>query len=248
MKRKMHPRKLAEESLRQKSEELNQFFDVSLDLLCIVNTDGYFLHLNPIWEKVVGYTRDELMSKRLTEFVHPDDVRGTTKALAALASQKAVTHFINRYRCKDGTYRWLDWSSVPAGNLIYAAARDVTGHKLADQALDERLRFEKLLSDVSARFVNIPPDRVDSEIEHGLRQILEFFQVDRAGLLRSLPDRSAHQITHGVYGEDVPSVPVGVELPRSFYPWAYEKLVEKHEVVSFSRLDDLPPEANVDRC
>ena len=81
----------------------------------------------------------------------------------------------------------------------------------------------------------------------GLRQILEFFQVDRAGLMRSLPDRSAYQITHGVYGEDVPPVPVGVELPRSIYPWASEKLVEKHEVVSFSRLDDLPPEANVDK-
>jgi formate hydrogenlyase transcriptional activator len=124
---------------------------------------------------------------------------------------------------------------------------DMTERKQVEQALENRLRFERLLSDLSARFVNIPPDRVDSEIEDGLRQILEFFQVDRAGLLRSLPDRSAHQITHGVYGENVPSVPVGVELPRSLYPWAYEKLVEKHEVASFSRLDDLPPEADVDR-
>jgi formate hydrogenlyase transcriptional activator len=124
---------------------------------------------------------------------------------------------------------------------------DMTERKQVEQALENRLRFERLLSDLSARFVNIPPDRVDSEIAYGLRQILEFFQVDRVGLLRSLPDRSAHQITHGVYGENVPSVPVGVELPRSLYPWAFEKLVEKHEVVSFSRLDDLPPEANVDR-
>jgi transcriptional regulator with GAF, ATPase, and Fis domain len=123
----------------------------------------------------------------------------------------------------------------------------MTERKEGEQALENRLRFERLLSDLSARFVNTPPDRVDSEIDYGLRQILEFFQVDRAGLLRSLPDRSAHLITHGVYGENVPSVPVGVELPRSLYPWAYEKLVEMHEVVSFSRLDDLPPEAGVDR-
>ncbi len=113
--------------------------------------------------------------------------------------------------------------------------------------MEDRLRFERLLSDLSARFVNIPPDRVDSEIEYGLRQILEFFQVDRAGLLRSLPDKSAYRITHGVYSEDVPPVPVGVELPRSFHPWASKKLVEKHEVVSFSKLDDLPPDANVDK-
>jgi formate hydrogenlyase transcriptional activator len=123
----------------------------------------------------------------------------------------------------------------------------MTERKQVEQSLENRLRFERLLSDLSARFVNIPPDRVDSEIDRGLRQILEFFQVDRAGLMRSLPDRSAHQITHGVYGENVPSVPLGVKLPRSLYPWAYRKLVEKHEVVSFSRLDDLPAEANVDK-
>jgi len=124
---------------------------------------------------------------------------------------------------------------------------ELAERKQVEEALENRLRFERLLSDLSARLVKIPPDRVDSEIEYGLRQILDFFQVDRIGLLRSLPDRSGHQITHGVYSEDVPGVPVGVKLPRSIYPWVYEKLVEKHEVVSFSRLDDLPAEANVDK-
>ena len=155
--------------------------------------------------------------------------------------------FENRYRCRDGTYRWLEWTAAPAGNMIHAVARDVTEHKLAEEALQERLRFEQLLSDLSARFVNIAPDRVDAEIEYGLRQILEFFQVDRAGLLRTLPGRSAYQITHVAYGEDVPPVPVGVELPISIHPWAYEKLILKREVVAYSRLDDLPPEANVDK-
>jgi transcriptional regulator with GAF, ATPase, and Fis domain len=124
---------------------------------------------------------------------------------------------------------------------------DMTELKQVEHALENRLRFERLLSDLSARFVNIPPDRVDSEIDYGLRQVLEFFQVDRAGLLQSLPGRSAHQISHGVYAENVPPVPIGVELPRSLYPWAFEKLVERHEVVCFSRLDDLPAEADVDK-
>ena len=123
----------------------------------------------------------------------------------------------------------------------------MTERMQAEQTLEDRLRFERLLSDLSARFVSIPPERVDSEIEYGLRQILEFFQVDRVGLLRSLPDKPAHRITHGVYGEDIPPVPVGVELPRSIYPWVSERLAERHEVVSFSRLDDLPPEAHVDK-
>ena len=137
--------------------------------------------------------------------------------------------------------------SAPAGKLIYAAARDVTERKQAEEALEDRLQFEQLLSGLSARFVIIPPDRVDSEIEDGLRKILEFFQVDHCALLRILPGKTSWQITHIASSDDVPPVPVGVELPRSLYPWAYEKLVEKHEVVSISRLDDLPAEANVDR-
>jgi formate hydrogenlyase transcriptional activator len=235
------------DSLKKKMEELDQFFKVTLELLCVANTDGYFLRLNPSWERILGHTREELMAKRFLDFVHPDDLEQTRQALSTLATQLILVSFENRYRCKDGTYRWLEWTATPAGNLIYAAARDVTEKRLAQLELEERLRFERLLSELSARFVNIPPDRVDSEIDHGLRQILEFFKVDRAGLMWSLPDGSGHQITHGVYGENIPPVPLGVKLPRSIYPWAFEKLVERHEVVSFSMLDDLPPEANADK-
>jgi signal transduction histidine kinase len=95
--------------------------------------------------------------------------------------------------------------------------------------------------------VNIPPDRVDSEIEDGLRQILGFFQVDRCMLLRLFLDKASWQITHTASSSNVPTHPAGVELPRSLYPWAYEKLAKKHEVMSVSRLDDLPAEAKVDR-
>jgi two-component system, NarL family, sensor kinase len=404
--------------------EQDQFFNLSLELLCIANTDGYFVRLNPTWERVLGYTRKELMARQFLDFVHPDDLGRTREAVSTLTSQQKVISFENRYRCKDGTYRWLQWSSAPAGHLIYAAAHDVTerkraeevlgerlkfetllaklsasfinlpadridgeieaaqrricelldldrstlwqvykgepgtllltnwhqppeslpppkrmnggvfvpwvtqkvlagetvtfskltdlpaeagrdretaraygaksgvfiplsvgeepvfgvltfvviheerswletdvtGFKLiaqvfanalarkrAEEALGERLQFEQLLSGLSARFVNLPPDRVDPEIEVGLRQILEFFQVDHCALLRILPGKTSWQITHIASSDNVPPVPAGVKLSRSLYPWVYEKLVEKHEVVSISRLDDLPAEANVDR-
>ena len=228
-------------------EELDQFFSVTLDLLCVANTDGYFLRLNPSWERTLGHTREELMAKRFFDFIHPEDLEKTRQAVSTLASQQELISFENRYRCKDGSYRWLAWTAAPAGNLIYAAARDVTEHKLAEQTVQERLSFEHLLSELSARFVNIPPERVDSEIEYGLRQIIELFQVDRAGLVRTLPGRLAFQITHAAYSEDVPPVPVGTELPISIYPWTYEKLIFKREVVAYSSLDDLPPEAKVDK-
>ena len=240
-------RRSAEESLRQKSKELDQFFNVSIDLLCIANADGHFLRVNPVWETTLGYSREKLMAQRFLDFVHPDDLVRTREAISTLASQQSVIHFENRYRCKDGTYRWLEWTSAPAGTLIFAVVRDVTERKLAGEAVQQRLRFEQLLSDLLARFVNISPDRVDSEIEYGLQQILEFFQVDRAALVRTLPGKSAYQITHVAYGEDIPPVPAGAELPISINPWAYEKLIVKREVVAFSRLDDLPPEASVDK-
>ncbi len=77
------------------------------------------------------------------------------------------------------------------------AAEQKAGSKLAEQALEERLRFEQLLSDLSARFVNIAPDWVDSEIEESLRQLLDFFKVDRVALLQYFPDKASWQITYG---------------------------------------------------
>ena len=172
-------------------EELDQFFSVTLDLLCIANTDGYFLRLNPSWERILGHTREELMAKRFLDFVHPDDLERTRQAVSTLASQQEIVSFENRYRCKDGTYRWLEWTASPAGNLIYAAARDVTERRLAQLALEERLGFERLLSDVSARLVNISPAELDAEINGALKEILEFFQVERCALIQILPDKAS---------------------------------------------------------
>ena len=135
-------RKSAEESLRQKKEELDRFFSVTLDLLCIANTGGYFLRLNPSWEKVLGYSREELMANRFFNFVHPDDLASTQEAVAKLVSQRKVIHFKNRYRSKDGTYRLLEWTAAPAGELIYAAARDITERMEAEA--EDRLRREEL--------------------------------------------------------------------------------------------------------
>jgi PAS domain S-box-containing protein len=131
--------------------------------------------------------------------------------------------------------------------LVAQIFANALARKQAEKSLEERLRFERLLSDVSARFINISPEKVDGEIEEALMMVLAFFRVDRCALIQSLPGRTSWQITHIVSSDEVPPLPAGVDLPRSIYPWAYEKLTEKHEVVSVSRLDDLPPEANADR-
>jgi PAS domain S-box-containing protein len=125
------------EALRKKTEELDRYFTNSLDLLCIAGTDGRFIRLNPEWEKTLGYSLAELQGRLFLELVHPEDVESTIKAVASLSAQKEILRFLNRYRCKDGTYRWLEWNSYPDGNLIYAVARDVTERKNVESALRE---------------------------------------------------------------------------------------------------------------
>ena len=168
-------KKVAEESLRQRTEELDQFFNVTLDLLCIANTDGYFLRLNPAWERILGYTREELMAKRFLEFVHPDDLDRTREAVSTLASQQKVFSFENRYRCKDGTYRWLEWSSAPAGNLIYAAARDVTERNRTEEMMREKEEAAQEVAREASALAEI--GRIVSSTPH-IDQIYESFATE----------------------------------------------------------------------
>jgi formate hydrogenlyase transcriptional activator len=113
--------------------------------------------------------------------------------------------------------------------------------------ISDRLRFEQMISDLSARFINLPSEKLDEEIERALKMVLEFFQVDRCGLLKLLSDKNVWEITHVAYSDNASPVPVNIELSREINPWAYEKLTKKGEVVSFARVDDMPEEAYVDK-
>ncbi len=125
----------------QWTRELDHFFTIFHDLLCIADRHGYFWGLNPAWERILGYSRSELLAKPFMDLVHPEDVTKTSAAYADLIAGRSITSFVNRCRCKDGTYRWLEWSAVPGDQMVYCSGRDITERKRAEadfqKALDE---------------------------------------------------------------------------------------------------------------
>jgi PAS domain S-box-containing protein len=115
------------------------FFEMSLDNLCVAGLDGYFKRVNPSWTRTLGWTAEELLSRPSIEFVHPDDRAYTLDGRQKLQVGSAMGPLINRYKCKDGSFRWFEWRSIAHldHGLVYAAARDVTEQRLAEQSLAE---------------------------------------------------------------------------------------------------------------
>lgn len=121
----------------------DRFFEINLDLLCQLDFNGYFKRLNPAWERTLGWSRTELMSRPFIEFVHPDDRERTLSQNAAVRQGGQALGFENRYLCKDGSFRWFLWNAAPDadGRVIYSVARDVTERKRAEEER-ERLLLE----------------------------------------------------------------------------------------------------------
>src|SRR5262245_61748829 len=112
------------------ASDLERFFNLSLEMICVAGFDGYFKRLSPSW-RVLGFTEAELMAKPYVEFIHPDDRHSTIAAASQVEAGVKLIKFRNRYLAKDGSYRWFSWNAVPFPDqeLIYAVARDITDIK-----------------------------------------------------------------------------------------------------------------------
>jgi len=121
--------------------QLEPFFDLSMDCLCIANYDGYFQKINPAFVELLGYSEEELSSKLISEFIYDEDKKRTAMHRKNLKENVPLVNFENRYVCKSGELVWLHWTSIPLENeqLIYAIAKDVTHKKGLEQERNSHL-------------------------------------------------------------------------------------------------------------
>lgn len=143
--------------------KLNHFFDASIDMLCIANYDGYFEDVNPAFIKLLGYDKEELMSRKINDFVFEEDKEVTQQARASLHENKKLISFQNRYVTKSGGVVWLSWSAVPVDSekLVYAIAKDIT-HEM-------NLKNARILEFAKMKTVNDDLVRLNYTTSHDLR-------------------------------------------------------------------------------
>lgn len=172
-------------------EERDNFFGVSLGLLCIAGSDGFFKELNPAWEETLGWTLDELKSKPFLEFLHPDDVEETLQEVVKLNAGIPTINFQNRYKHKNGTYRYLNWVTSQIKGVMYSSATDITLLKEAEANLiNSEQRFKSLYHNSPVSIWDEDWTEVISMInELKLKEIVnysEYFENNESFVLKAL--------------------------------------------------------------
>lgn len=164
------PQKDAEKELLKVAKENYRLFNTEVNLNAIAGFDGYFKKLSPAWEQLLGWTSLELKAKPFIEFIHPEDEPATKDVTRLISEGKDLHNFENRYRCKDGSYRWLLWSSATdiKNQLMYASAIDITERKKSEEEL---LRSKQSLETIAVKLQeqNKQLDEFAHIISHNLR-------------------------------------------------------------------------------
>ncbi|GFE63595.1 PAS domain-containing sensor histidine kinase [Litoreibacter roseus] len=130
----------------EKTEKGTFTWQVTPDLLGILDKSGLFTHTNPAWHTTLGILPEDIENKPFFEFLHPDDIAAAEIAFQDIQNGQPILNYINRYRHADGSYRWLSWNAVPEGDRFFCSARDVTEAKeneAALQAMEEKARLRE---------------------------------------------------------------------------------------------------------
>src|SRR5689334_8099322 len=138
-----------EAEIAQRVRERDRIWQVSEDLLGVSNFEGYFTSVNPAWTALLGWSEDEIKRLHVSELRHPDDAEHSTAGRRRLAEGVPTVRMENRFRHKDGSWRWLAWTLTVENGAIYLIGRHVTAEKLAAEALRESERQFRLFSEAA---------------------------------------------------------------------------------------------------
>ena len=169
---------------RLAEEERDQFFALSLDLLCLTGFDGYFKRVNSSWKKILGIESDELLSKPFLDFVHPEDRGKTENEFRRAVQGGQVVGFATRFRCSDGTFKWIEWSATADSKrqLIYADGRDVTERiRIETDVKESEFRYRILADNATDIISRLTPDGIYLYVSPACKQLLGFEQKEMVG-------------------------------------------------------------------
>ncbi|MBN1779976.1 PAS domain S-box protein [bacterium] len=224
-------------------------FDTAVDAIFFMK-DGRFIECNNRTLKLFRCRRDQIIGRtpyHLSPKKQPDGVDSREKALSLIksASGGEPQFFEWRHTKIDGTPFDAEVSlnalSVNGEQYLQAIVRDITDRKKTEYELEQRLRFEILVTQLSASLINLPSSEVDREIEKALKKIVAFFGVGRSSIIQPTPDGKNFEFTHTCNADGVSPVPVAVNMAEQF-PYTASQLLQG-KVVRFTTLDDLPGEA-----
>jgi PAS domain S-box-containing protein len=240
LRKEIDERKLIEGALHLKTAELENFFDVALDLLCVTDMSGNFIKVNKAWETILGLPAVDLQKRSFLEFVHPDDFQITLNTLVELKSQNPVNNFINRLKTNDGEYRFIEWQSVPVGQMIFAAARDINERKRAEG-------FEIELLHLSSQLTGIHQGEIGKALNLALGRIGNFLHADRAYIfeysLSGLSMNNTYEWCNEGISAEIDNLQ---DLPYDVFPEGI-KLLRKNENIIIPSVEDLPEDWKSER-
>ena len=244
-------RKQADKALRESEMRLNMATTAAGAGIWIMEPDTGYIWVTPKIRELFHFDPGEVLSyESFLKTTHPDDRDQLNQTVLKAIRSGENFRFDYRIILPDGNIRWIGSigqrhiGSAGESDRFMGVSLDITERRLSELALEERLRFETLLTEISARFVNLPADRLDSELEDAERRICELLGLDLAALWQWSDNVSnLFTLTHiySVQGGPQPS-----DVNEAHFPWFIQQ-IRSGRIVAFSSLEELPAEAALDR-